>query len=307
MCGATDADMHNISKVFNIHPLTIEDIQEAEDESREKVEMYENYMFFACKCLHYAPSKQRQCNLEYASIFLIVYDNCILSFHKKQLKSIKTVIGRTFAVQNVFEMTPEWILYALLDATTDEYKPTIRNVESQVDSIEETILENFSFNRESQLDPLMCRIAGAKRTVTKLNRLLVPKAEMIKDLLRKNPSRFQEYTMLYLRDILDHALRMLQQLDSYSESLERSHNNYLAQISIELSEASNRLNTVMKKMTACTIVIMPLNLIASIWGMNVTVPGYGQSTNYIPFFAILLFMSMAVIITAGISRHFHWF
>ena len=316
VCGASDAELEQLAHCFSIHPLTIEDIQEGESETREKFEIYQNYMFFAAKCLRPSSQKRPGGNLEYSSLFIVMFENFILSFHRTSLAPILVVMRRIFAVKEVVEaMTAEWILYSLLDATTDEYKPSVVAVQQQVDSIEDTILGIFSFSPShlsittstSPPDPLMCRIASAKRTVTRLNRLLIPKVEMLKDLLRKGNSKFKEYTFLYMRDILDHALRMIQQLDSYGESLERSHNNYLAQINIELGETSNQLNLVMKKMTACTIVIMPLNLIASIWGMNVAVPGYGQSGSYWPFFAILVFMMAAVLLTAVISKRFHWF
>lgn len=309
VCASTDAEMELISKIFNIHPLTMEDIQESDLETREKIEMYENYIFITTKCLHYLPNRSHShCPslIDSTSLFLVIFEDFILSFHRKQTKSIKKVLRRIQAVKGLFQMTTEWIMYALLDAVTDEYAPRVAEIEQEVDSIEDLVLTNFTYTAIIELDPFMRRIADCKKAVTKLNRLLAPKSEMIKDLVRRSTERMKSYTLLYMRDVLDHALQMLQQLENYNESLERSHVNYLAQINIELSHASNRLNEVMKKMTACTIVVTPLNLIAGIWGMNVKVPGFDARESYFPFYSILALMCFAAILTAYISRRFSW-
>src|SRR5690606_3608995 len=89
VCASTDADMELISKIFNIHPLTLEDIQESDLETREKIEMYENYIFITTKCLHYLPNRPMPSVIDSTSMFLVIFEDFILSFHRKQTKSIK--------------------------------------------------------------------------------------------------------------------------------------------------------------------------------------------------------------------------
>lgn len=92
------------------------------------------------------------------------------------------------------------------------------------------------------------------------------KVEMLKEFTKKSSNiRLKPNIILYLGDILDHLLQIHQQIGIHNESFERSHANYLVQINLELSHASNRLNWVIRKMTVFTIGIMPLNLIASRW------------------------------------------
>jgi magnesium transporter len=88
---------------------------------------------------------------------------------------------------------------------------------------------------------------------------------------------------LYLSDIQDHLITMTQNLNHYEKILSRSHSNYLAQISIEMTDANNQINDVLSKLTALGTVLMyvdclfadnsPMNLVTGLWGMNVHVPG----------------------------------
>lgn len=79
--------------------------------------------------------------------------------------------------------------------------------------------------------------------------------------------------LLYLGDILDHVLTMLQSLGSYEKILDRSHSNYLAQISLEINQLSNKTNEVMGTLTFFASLIVPMTFITGLWGMNVHVPG----------------------------------
>ncbi|KAF9153401.1 CorA metal ion transporter [Linnemannia schmuckeri] len=79
--------------------------------------------------------------------------------------------------------------------------------------------------------------------------------------------------LLYLGDILDHVLTMLQSLGSYEKILDRSHSNYLAQISLEINQLSNKTNEVVGTLTFFASLIVPMTFVTGLWGMNVHVPG----------------------------------
>jgi len=73
--------------------------------------------------------------------------------------------------------------------------------------------------------------------------------------------------------IQDHLITMTQNLNHYKKILSRTHSNYLAQISIEMTDTNNQKNEVLSKLTALGTILIPMNLITGIWGMNVHVPG----------------------------------
>jgi magnesium transporter len=106
---------------------------------------------------------------------------------------------------------------------------------------------------------------------------------------------------LYLGDIQDHAITMVQNLAHYEKTLGRSHSNYLAQISIELTQASNSTNDVVMRMTALASVLLPMNVITGLWGMNVKVPGEGEEGW---FYGIALVMLVIGVIAVVLGKRY---
>ncbi len=91
---------------------------------------------------------------------------------------------------------------------------------------------------------------------------------------------------LYLSDIQDHLITMTQNLNHYEKILSRSHSNYLAQISIEMTDANNQINDVLSKLTALGTVLIPMNLVTGLWGMNVRVPGQDVEVSNTTLFSL---------------------
>jgi magnesium transporter len=91
----------------------------------------------------------------------------------------------------------------------------------------------------------------------------------------------------------DHIITMYQNLQHFEKTLGRAHSNYLAQISIEITQASNRTNDVVLKMTLVASVLVPLNVITGLWGMNVNVPG--QDVDGISWFLGIVFVMLLLV------------
>ncbi|KAJ1740690.1 CorA metal ion transporter [Coemansia sp. RSA 990] len=103
-------------------------------------------------------------------------------------------------------------------------------------------------------------------------------------------------TILYLGDVLDHIVTMIQNATHYDNMLGRAQTNYLAQISIELTESSNNTNDVVAKLSALAAIVVPLNFITGMWGANVKVPG--QDYDDLHYFFIILGMCMLYVVVA---------
>lgn len=101
-------------------------------------------------------------------------------------------------------------------------------------------------------------------------------------------------TSLYLGDVQDHVITMVQTLQHVDTTLTRAHSNYLAQINIEHSQTSMKANEGMARLTAIASIIVPLNVITGLWGMNVKVPG-GDQSDYAWFFGIVGGMMFIVV------------
>lgn len=184
---------------------------------------------------------------------------------------------RIHQLKDFIKVTPEWINYALIDNITDGFAPLIQHTELEVDSIDDLVLV---LNGSEQNDMLR-RIGSCRKTVMQLLRLLGPKADVLRSLIKRYEDKAKEMdymrsldnatpeteldevkahheVTLYLGDIQDHIITMLQNVNHYDLILGRAHRNYLGQITIELSQAGNTTNEVINRLTFFATIIVPL-------------------------------------------------
>ncbi|KPV75990.1 uncharacterized protein RHOBADRAFT_14111 [Rhodotorula graminis WP1] len=270
MCP-TDQEMKVLSKVFGIHPLTTEDIQM--EETREKIELFRNYYFVCFRSFEQDPYSPTY--LEPLNMYIIVFREGTLSFHFRGTPHPQNVRRRIKQLKDYINVTSDWISYALIDDITDAFGPLIQNIEYEVDSIDELVL----ILKEAEQSDMLRRIGTCRKKVMGLLRLMGNKADVVKGLSKRCNENWSVAPKsdigLYLSDIQDHITTSTQNLTHYEKILSRSHSNYLAQISIEMTDANNQINDVLSKLTALGTVLIPMNLVTGLWGMNVHVPGEG--------------------------------
>ncbi|ORX56434.1 cora-domain-containing protein [Hesseltinella vesiculosa] len=326
----TDQEMRMISKIFKLHPLTAEDIQA--QEAREKCEIFQNYMFVSFQSFNHDYSSQDY--LEAANFYNVVFKDGVLTFHFQPLPHPHNVRKRIHQLRDFITMSPEWINYALIDNITDSFAPLIQHSELEVDSIDDLVLV---LNGSEQTDMLR-RIGSCRKTVMQLMRLLGPKADVVRSLMKRYEDRTKEIEylnrrrqqrmlqpvlapaenlqkeknvvnnihheiVLFLGDIQDHIQTMLQNVNHYDLVLGRAHRNYLGQISIELSQAGNSTNEVINRLTFLATLVVPLNLVAGLFGMNVHVPGQ-DNPDLAWFFWIVLGMALYVVFMLAFGKRF---
>ncbi|KAG1805192.1 uncharacterized protein BJ212DRAFT_1392689 [Suillus subaureus] len=279
----TDEEMKVLSKVFSIHPLTVEDIQM--EEAREKIELFRNYYLVCFRSFDQDPYSPM--HLEPLNMYIIVFREGTLSFHFRPTPHPQNVRRRIKQLKDYINVTSDWISYALIDDITDAFGPLIQSIEYEVDSIDELVL----ILKEAEQSDMLRRIGTCRKKVMGLLRLMGNKADVVKGLAKRCNENWRVAPTsdigLYLSDIQDHLITMTQNLNHYEKILSRSHSNYLAQISIEMTDANNQINDVLSKLTALGTVLIPMNLVTGMWGMNVHVPGQDDTTTYHWFAGIL--------------------
>ncbi|CAO3614448.1 unnamed protein product [Mucor fragilis] len=272
----TDSEMKALCKVFRIHPLTIEDI--SMEEQREKCEVFMNY-YFVC----FRSFDQDEFSATYmqpSAIYMIILKEGVLTFHFKSMPHPHNVRKRIKQLKDYINVTPDWICYGLLDDITDSFAPLIKAIEFEVDSIDELVL----ILKESEQSDMLRRIGYCRKRMMGLLRLLSSKTDVVKTLIKRGEIAPEDGTRpalskevaLYLGDVQDHIISMLLSLNHYEKISSRSHSNYLAQISIEMTQTNNEINDVLSKLTALGSILVPMNLVTGAWGMNVQVPGQFQ-------------------------------
>lgn len=313
----TDAEMKVLSKTFGIHPLTAEDIMM--QEAREKVELFRNYYF-----VNYRSFEQDMNNedfLEPVNMYVVVFREGVISFHFSLTPHPANVRRRIRQLKDYLILSSDWISYAIIDDITDVFAPLIQNIEDEVDDIDDAILKLHSppsqddqkSNKDNEKKSeagdgtsgesggdMLRRVGDCRKKVMGLYRLLGNKADVIKGFAKRCNEHWEVAPRseigLYLGDIQDHIVTMTGNLSHYEKILARSHGNYLAQINIRMNERQEQTADVLGKLTVLGTIVLPMNIITGLWGMNVWVPGQDAEGNLTWFWCItagLLFFGIS--------------
>ncbi|KAL9600733.1 MAG: hypothetical protein Q9219_002974 [cf. Caloplaca sp. 3 TL-2023] len=297
----TDTEMRVISKAFGIHPLTAEDIMM--QEAREKVELFRHYYFVNYRTFEQDTSSEDY--LEPVNMYVVVFREGVVSFHFSMTPHPANVRRRIRQLKDYLILSSDWISYAIIDDITDVFAPLIQSIEDEVDDIDDKILQLHSpskpdpnsaeeFNEKASNSgegtsgesggDMLRRVGEGRKKVMGLYRLLGNKADVIKGFAKRCNEHWEiaprSEIGLYLGDIQDHILTMTSNLSHYETLLSRAHSNYLAQINIRMNERQEQTADVLGKLTVLGTIVLPMNIITGMWGMNVLVPGQDVDNLY---------------------------
>lgn len=151
-------------------------------------------------------------------------------------------------------MRSDYLAYALLDAIVDNYFSVIEKFSSKIELLEDELVEDPTQETLNEIHRL-------KRDMIVLRRSIWPIRELISHLDRGQFRLINENTRIYIRDLYDHTIQVMETVETYRDMLS-------GMLDIYLSSVSNRMNEVMKVLTVITTIFIPLSLIAGIYGMN---------------------------------------
>jgi magnesium transporter len=270
MLNPSEEEIFAICSAFRVHPLTREDI--TTQETREKVELFKTY-YFLCFRSFYALDKQSDDYLEPINIYAVVFREGLLTFSFCQNNHAATVRKRIGRLRDYVNLSSDWVCYALIDEIVDSFAPVLRELEQQTDTIEDSVFTaRFEDSRA-----MLKQIGDCRRRIMALTRLLGGKADVIKSFAKKCNESYAVAPRgdvgLYLSDVQDHIVTMMSNLNHFEKMLSRSHTNHLTQITLQHTEQGSRANELLGKITVIATILVPMNLVAGLFGMNVHVPG----------------------------------
>ncbi|WEW56494.1 hypothetical protein PRK78_001939 [Emydomyces testavorans] len=289
-----------ICRAFSIHPLTAEDI--ITQEAREKVELFKQY-YFVCFRTFYQIDKSSEDYLEPVNVYMVVFREGVLSFSFTSNNHAANVRKRIGKLREYVSLSSDWICYAMIDDIVDSFGPVIRDVERESEAIEDHVY----VARVEDFNVFLPQIGGLRKKVMSLMRLLGGKADVIRGFSKRCNEQYSVTPRgdigLYLGDIQDHVVTMMSNLGHFEKMLSRSHSNYLAQLNVTNIMLGNDVNRILSKITFLGSVLVPLNLICGLFGMNVPVPGR-ESGNLTWFFGILGFIGAIMAISVILARRY---
>ncbi|GAB1212056.1 hypothetical protein ATERTT37_001183 [Aspergillus terreus] len=296
----TEDEVGALSRAFSIHPLTTEDI--LTQEAREKVELFKQY-YFVCFRTFYQMDKSSEQFMEPVNFYMVVFRDGVLSFSFTENPHAANVRRRIGKLRDYVSLSSDWICYAMIDDIVDSFGPVIREIEVESEAIEDLVF----IARMDDFESFLPRIGGLRKKVMSLMRLLGGKADVIRGFSKRCNEQYSVTPRgdigLYLGDIQDHVVTMMSNLAHFEKMLSRSHTNYLAQLNVTNLVLGNHVNKVLSKVTLIATMLVPMNLICGLFGMNVPVPG--QHSDGLGWWFGILGVIAAVIILSGVAARFY--
>ncbi len=249
--GLHDIDLiRNLGDMYDLHPLLLEDILNTTQ--RPKVEYYENYIFFVLKMIYFDKSKEE---VTAEQISIVLGDRFVISFQESSGDVFDPIRERIEKSKGrIRNNGADYLSYALMDAIVDNYFIVLEKLGVYIEDIENELIE------EPKMET-MYSIHSLKREMIFLRKSVWPLREVISNLMREDSPLIEENTGLFLRDLYDHTIQVIDAIEAYRDTLSGLLDLYMSSI-------SNRMNEVMKVLTIIATIFIPLTFIAGIYGMN---------------------------------------
>jgi magnesium transporter len=277
LADPTEQELELIQEEFGLHELAMEDTRVRGQ--RPKVEMYDGYFFLVMHGLSLGPDD----DLIDSEIHAFAGHRFLITLRYEPVFAIDEVLKRWDRQTELTHEGGGFLLYALLDEVVDGYFTIVERFEDIGEELEDEV-----FADEPPPD-VQERIFKLKRRVVQFRRLVMPLREVI-DLMQEQPGFVTDALGPYYRDIQDHVIRTIEFLDNIRD---------LATSALEalISQLSNRMNVVMKRLTAWASIILVPTLIAGIYGMNFTnMPELKFHLGYYGALALMLGAAVALYI-----------
>ncbi|MCX7773147.1 MAG: magnesium/cobalt transporter CorA [Clostridia bacterium] len=239
---------------FDLHPLVLEDI--VNTNQRPKVEDYGDYLYVVLRMLYYA--KDEKDTLVSEQVGLIVGKDYVLSIQEgdeKRADVFESIRERIrSSVGKIRRLGPDFLMYSLIDAIVDNYFVVLERLDDKIEEAEDILASGA---KEGTLN----LIQDLKREALFLHKAIWPLREVASVLQREEGAHILPATRIFLRDVYDHIVQLMDTTETIRDILS-------GMLDIYLSTMSNRLNEVMKVLTIISTVFIPLTFIAGVYGMN---------------------------------------
>jgi len=242
--------VEDFGKTFDLHPLVLEDILNTGH--RPKVEEFEDYLLIILKMLSFDEQSNQ---IQSEQISLVLTRNNVLSFQERPGDVFDGVRERLQRKSGrIRQRGPDYLTYALVDSIVDSYFHILEKIGDRLESLERELI-----NQPTQ-DTLQ-QVYHFKGQLIYLRKAVWPLRELTNSLLQDEIVLIQESTLVFLRDLYDHSVQIIDTLEIFRDTAS-------GLIDLYMSSVSHRMNEVMKVLTIMASLFIPLTFVAGIYGMN---------------------------------------
>ncbi len=276
--GVHDTEViEKLGKCFGLHSLTMEDILNTGQ--RPKVEEFEKYLFIVLKMI-----RMEAGGVEIEQVSIVLGKGFVISFQEREGDVFNQIRERIKKKGSRFrKLGNDYLAYALMDAVVDNYFSVLENIGERIESMEEELIGNPDPNTLNEIHRL-------KRELIFLRKSVWPLREVISTIQRGDSRLFGKRTQIYLRDVYDHTIQVIDTIETFRDMVS-------GMLDIYLSSVSNRMNEVMKVLTIFASIFIPLTFVAGIYGMNFRfMPELEWEWGYPMVWLVIILMSSSMLI-----------
>ena len=273
----TESERDYLAANYPFHPLDLDDILSRIQ--RPKIDEYQDYLFFV---FHFPIFRKEERVLAPSQLSVFIGFDYLITVHSRELKPLVKLVKECQidedSRQDYLGQGPGFLLYRILDRLVDYCLPILNKVGSGIEEVEDDI---FSDRKRGTVR----EISRLRRDIIAFRRIIWPMRAVIGRLEDKLRRFVKPDLSVYFGDIVDHLDRLWDGLDEYKEIIEGLSDTFD-------SMATNRTNEVVRILTVIAIVMLPVTVVASIWGMNIELPFVGSTL-------ALLYVSLIMIAVIG--------
>ena len=244
-----EAFLERMRAALGLHPLAMADIVNVPQ--RPKVEKYGDRVLVIAQMAQLA----RDGTVEIEQLGLVIGPNWLASFQERPGDCFDSVRERIRSPGTKIRAEgPDYLAYALLDSVVDAFYPVIESIARTLESLEAAILEQPS-------RATLHAVHGTRRVLLHLHRIQWQQREAIAAMMRDETLPIRDSVRVYLRDVHDHAIQVLDAIETYREVC-------VGLTDLYLSSANHRMNEAMQALTVVATIFIPLTFIVGVYGMN---------------------------------------
>jgi magnesium transporter len=271
--------IQQVGECQGLHPLVLEDILNTEQ--RPKTEDFGDYLYIVLKMLYLRDDGE----LVAEQVSLILGDHFVISFQEGIRGDVFTPIRERLrsGKGRLRGLGADYLAYCLMDAIVDNYFVVLEAMGERIEALEEAVLESAANGLSRDIHQL-------KRDMIFLRKAVWPLREVIGALERRESGLITEPVVIYLRDLYDHTIQVV-------DTIEANRDMLAGLLDVYLSSVSNRMNAIMKVLTIIATIFMPLTFIVGVYGMNFKhMPELEWTWGYPALWLVMVLITVAMII-----------
>jgi magnesium transporter len=272
--------IERIGTHLGIHPLTMEDILNTGE--RPKLDEFEDHLFVVLKMLYHGKIKNEitaeQVSMILGKNYVVTFQETIGDVFDPVRERLKGGKGR------MRKMGADYLAFALIDAIVDNYFVILESIGERMESLEVAAVEAATKETLREIHRLRSELLF-------LRKIIWPLREVINCLERSESELIGDQTKVYLRDVYDHAIQVIENVETYREM-------FSSMLEVYVSSVSNRMNEIMKVLTIIATIFIPLTFVAGVYGMNfhLQIPPLDWDYGFLAIILLDLSVSLVMVI-----------